>query len=107
MFNARVVAVGKERDAETAGSSSQGLDFFGARYYSAAQGRFTSPDPLGAGAGKVEDPQSWNLYAYARNNPLLYTDPDGMKFRRQKRAGAERGQPDLRWISVTPPIEFL
>ncbi len=31
---------GKERDAET------GLDYFGARYMSSAQGRFTSPDPL-------------------------------------------------------------
>jgi RHS repeat-associated protein len=31
---------GKERDAET------GLDFFLARYYSPAQGRFLSPDPL-------------------------------------------------------------
>jgi RHS repeat-associated protein len=30
---------GKERDAES------GLDYFGARYFSAAQGRFTSPDP--------------------------------------------------------------
>jgi RHS repeat-associated protein len=30
---------GKERDAET------GLDYFGARYYGGAQGRFTSPDP--------------------------------------------------------------
>ena len=30
----------KERDAET------GLDYFGARYYSGAQGRFTSADPL-------------------------------------------------------------
>ena len=30
---------GKERDAES------GLDFFGARYVSGAQGRFTSPDP--------------------------------------------------------------
>jgi len=29
----------KERDAES------GLDFFGARYMSSAQGRFTSPDP--------------------------------------------------------------
>lgn len=29
---------GKERDAET------GLDYFGARYFSGAQGRFTSPD---------------------------------------------------------------
>ena len=31
---------GRERDAET------GLDYFGARYMSAAQGRFTSPDPI-------------------------------------------------------------
>jgi RHS repeat-associated protein len=30
---------GKERDAET------GLDYFGARYYSGAQGRFGTPDP--------------------------------------------------------------
>jgi hypothetical protein len=24
-----------------------------------------------------DDPQSWNGYAYARNNPLKYTDPGG------------------------------
>jgi len=66
---------GKERDAET------GLDYFEARYLSGAQGRFTSADPLGAAAGKEGDPQSWNLYAYARNNPLLYVDPDGLKYR--------------------------
>jgi len=53
-----------------------GLDYFGARYYSGAQGRFTSPDePLfDQYAG---DPQSWNLYTYARNNPLQYIDPTG------------------------------
>lgn len=61
---------GKERDAET------GLDYFGARYFSGGQGRFTSPDPENRG-GKVPDPQSWNMYAYGRNNPLLYTDPTG------------------------------
>ena len=55
---------GKERDAET------GLDYFGARYMSAAQGRFTSGDPF-LGSGRPEDPQSWNRYAYARNNPLV------------------------------------
>ncbi len=60
----------KERDAET------GLDYFLARYYSGAQGRFTSPDPNNAGADP-EDPQSWNAYAYSLNNPMKYVDPDG------------------------------
>jgi RHS repeat-associated protein len=60
----------KERDAET------GLDFFGARYFSSAQGRFTSPDqPFNDQA--QGDPQSWNLYSYVRNNPLRFTDPTG------------------------------
>jgi RHS repeat-associated protein len=60
----------KERDSET------GLDFFGARYFSSAQGRFTSPDePLED--QDPEDPQSWNLFGYVRNNPLRFTDADG------------------------------
>lgn len=63
---------GKERDGET------GLDFFGARYLSSAQGRFTSPDPLMASA-KTSNPQTWNRYAYALNNPLRFVDPDGME----------------------------
>lgn len=53
-----------------------GLDYFRARYFSAAQGRFTSPD-LPLADQDPADPQSWNLYAYGRNNPLLYTDPTG------------------------------
>ncbi len=65
---------GKERDAET------GLDFFEARYLSGAQGRFTSPDPENANA-IAGDPQSWNMYAYGRNNPLSYVDPDGLAYR--------------------------
>lgn len=61
---------GKERDAET------GQDYFGARYLSAAQGRFTSPDvPLVD--QHATDPQSWNLYTYVRNNPLRNVDPSG------------------------------
>jgi RHS repeat-associated protein len=62
---------GKERDAET------GLDDFGARYYSSAMGRFTSPDPL-LNSGKPWDPQSWNRYSYVRNNPLARIDPTGL-----------------------------
>lgn len=61
---------GKERDDES------GLDHFGARYFSAAQGRFTSPDRPFADQN-VADPQSWNLYAYGRNNPLRWVDPTG------------------------------
>lgn len=62
---------GKERDAET------GLDYFGARYYSAKRGRFTTVDPLYTWQENLVDPQRWNRYAYARNNPLRFTDPDG------------------------------
>jgi RHS repeat-associated protein len=40
----RMKFTGKERDTET------GLDYFGARYYSSTQGRFTSVDPENAGA---------------------------------------------------------
>ena len=69
---------GKERDAET------GLDYFGARYMSAAQGRWTSPDPIVHPAQSeagfetfISEPQRWNKYAYVSNNPLKYTDPNG------------------------------
>ena len=56
----------KERDAET------GLDYFGARYFSGAMGRFTGPDKPFVDQDE-SDPQSWNLYSYVRNNPLIFT----------------------------------
>jgi RHS repeat-associated protein len=64
----------KERDAEN------GLDYFGARYYSSNMGRFMSPDwaekPEAVPCSDLADPQSLNLYGYARNNPLSKEDPD-------------------------------
>ncbi|HET8669752.1 MAG TPA: RHS repeat-associated core domain-containing protein, partial [Candidatus Saccharimonadales bacterium] len=60
----------KERDIET------GLDYFGARYYFSAMGRFTSPDQPFIDQ-EEGDPQSWNLYSYVRNNPLRFSDPTG------------------------------
>lgn len=66
---------GKERDAET------GLDYFGARYFSGAQGRFTSPDPVMLSKQRIFDPQQWNMYGYSRNNPLVMIDPDGREVR--------------------------
>lgn len=55
------------------------MDFAQARYYGGSIGRFTSVDPENAGASP-NDPQSWNGYAYVRNSPLLYSDPDGLEF---------------------------
>ncbi len=65
---------GKERDGESQ------LDYFGARYYSGAQGRFTTPDAPFADQ-HLGDPQSWNLFSYARNNPLKFVDATGRKVR--------------------------
>jgi RHS repeat-associated protein len=62
---------GKERDAES------GNDYFGARYMASTMGRFMSPDPTFLNIRKVFNPQRWNLYSYALNNPLTNVDPDG------------------------------
>lgn len=78
-----------ERDNET------GLDYALARYYSSTQGRFASVDPFNIAFetqqvaernpekaiallnAYLSQPQQWNRYSYAINNPLLYVDPDG------------------------------
>jgi RHS repeat-associated protein len=66
---------GKERDAES------GNDYFEARYYSSAMGRFMSPDWSAKAEpvpyAKLDNPQSLNLYAYLMNNPLGGVDADG------------------------------
>jgi hypothetical protein len=53
------------------------LDYFIHRYRSSIQGRFTSADEPFADQSEG-DPQSWNLYTYAGNNPLIYSDPSGL-----------------------------
>jgi RHS repeat-associated protein len=78
---------GKERDADTASSAMpSGLDYFGARYFASVQGRFISPDEAFADQHHG-DPQSWNLYSYAANNPTRYIDPNG----RGVREGLSKG----------------
>jgi RHS repeat-associated protein len=62
---------GKEKDLETS------LDYFGARYYASANGRFTTVDPELDQQKALLDPQRWNRYTYVLNNPLRNVDPDG------------------------------
>jgi RHS repeat-associated protein len=47
------------------------------RQYSSSQGRWMSPDPSD-GSYSLGDPQSFNRYSYARNNPLSIIDPTGL-----------------------------
>ena len=61
---------GKERDAES------GLDEFDARHYASTMGRFMSVDPTRL-SSFFDDPQTWNQYSYAHNNPLEYVDRNG------------------------------
>jgi RHS repeat-associated protein len=68
--NVRQKFTGHERDSET------GLDYMKARYYSSAQGRFTSADKPFADQRQT-NPQSWNLFAYVRNSPCNNVDPSG------------------------------
>ncbi|MDA3905428.1 MAG: peptidoglycan DD-metalloendopeptidase family protein [Bacteroidales bacterium] len=69
---------GKEYDPETK------LTYYGARYYDAKLSRWISVDPIlasyltGKPAGGVYNPINLNLYHYAENNPVMFTDPNGM-----------------------------
>ncbi len=47
-----------------------------ARFYAPWFGRFLSPDP--ARDQHFEETQSWNIYSYVQNNPVMSIDPSGM-----------------------------
>ena len=49
-----------------------GLYFYRARYYDPKLGRFLNVDPIGFDGGDT------NLYAYVGNNPINYSDPEGL-----------------------------
>jgi len=53
---------------------STGLYYFGARHYLPEIGSFITEDTHPA---TLSDPQTLNVYAYCRNNPLKYVDPNG------------------------------
>ena len=59
-----------ERDLE-----SGGTDYAVNRQYSNSTGRFLRPDPLD---GSLDNPQTFNRYAYVSNDPINSTDPLGL-----------------------------
>jgi RHS repeat-associated protein len=82
---------GHERDAELLADTSGSMpDYFHARSYDVARGRFLSvdrhdfwrADPKDPAAAEImhtylAKPQNWNRYAYVINNPMILTDPTG------------------------------
>lgn len=61
-----------ERDSES------GNDYAIFRVYVSRFGRFCSGDPV---HGQVADAQSWNRYAYVRNDPVNLRDPLGLDWK--------------------------
>jgi RHS repeat-associated protein len=83
---------GKERDEET------GFHYHGARYCATWLGRWTSCDPKGTWDGP-------NVYSYARDNPITYSDPAGTDSSNTiNPAPTTPIQPDLNHVS--PPQKY-
>lgn len=55
-------------------SPESGLNYMLARWYEPELGRFLSPDPI---LYHANNPSTFNRYAYARNSPFSFVDPDG------------------------------
>lgn len=71
-FNEQRKFAGHEFDQDT------GLSYMDARYYQPNRGQFLSEDPsFLATTSDLSDPQTLNAYAYSRNNPVVYLDPNG------------------------------
>ena len=84
--------------------ATTGLDYFGARYYGSAQGRFSSSDPL-LSSGKSLQPQSWNRYSYCLNDPLKYVDPNGLIWQMRTTVNENISTTEYKWVWQDDPEE--
>ena len=58
---------------------NSGLDYLQARYYDSARGQFVNEDPVfWSNKQNLADPQSFNVYSYANDNPINRSDPSGL-----------------------------
>jgi RHS repeat-associated protein len=61
------------------GDSATGLYPTLNRQYANGEGRWLTPDPGGEKVVHLDDPQTWNMYAYVGNNPTTLTDSTGLE----------------------------
>lgn len=98
--------LGKERDRES------DFSYFEARYLAGHLGRFLSVDPIIVEhpAEMMLEPQMLHAYAYARNNPLSYRDPDGEAPTESDRMKDDWDKwdklPRPRWLGWLPSTDF-
>ena len=85
-----------DHDAES------GTDHAEFRQYSEAMGRWLSPDPYD-GSYDGSNPQSFNRYVYAGNNPLAATDSSGMTAN-PKYNCAQNGDPTICAINAVQEV---
>ncbi len=87
--------IGERYDTET------GLIYLHARYYDPALGLFTQPDwwmPTDEGVGT-------NRYAYALNDPVNLSDPNGHAFGGPETSNTHNGFPGGHLLSTRPPTD--
>jgi len=84
-MNGKFYPFGQERPSATTNDkekftgyfrdSATGLDYADQRYHNPGQGRFMTPDF--APSSRLNDPSTWNRYAYVGGDPANNTDPTG------------------------------
>jgi RHS repeat-associated protein len=89
----------RQRFALTERDEASGLDHTWFRKFDSFAGRWTSPDSL---RGNISDPQSFNGYQYAGNDPINFGDPLGLDKADIDPDGGTEGKP---W-TVFIPISF-
>ncbi len=81
-------------------TDTSGLIYMQARFYVPWYGKFASPDP--GRDQHFEETQSWNIYSYVRNNPVIGIDPTGMTGEKQPdRSDDDKNRPYTGGIAGT------